>query len=59
MTPGRSLKNLVTELANLGAHEAPIIFDANLAAAEEISYCCDGLLRAFSARADGEDQVTK
>lgn len=46
-------------LANLGAEESAVVFDANLTAAEKIGHRCDSLLCIFRAGADREDQVTE
>ena len=46
-------------LANLGAEESAVVFDANLTAAEKIRHRCDSLLCIFRAGADREDQVTE
>jgi hypothetical protein len=56
--PERSEIDRIT-LANLGAEESAVIFDANLTAAEKISHRGDSLLGVLRAGADREDQVTE
>ena len=48
-----------SRLANAGARKAAVVFDANLAAAEQIGHRGDGFLGVFGAGTDREDQVTE
>jgi hypothetical protein len=50
---------LPTRLANAGARKAAVVFDANLAAAEQIGYRRDGFLGVLGAGTDREDQITE
>jgi hypothetical protein len=48
-----------SRLANAGAREAAVVFDADLAAAQEISHCRDRFLGVFGAGTHGKDEVTQ
>jgi hypothetical protein len=53
------LKIFAAKSANLGAHEPSVILDADLAATEKVSHGGYRLLCAFSARTNGEDEITE
>jgi hypothetical protein len=48
-----------SRLANAGAREAAVVFDADLAAAQQISHCRDGFLGVFGAGAHGKDEIAQ
>jgi hypothetical protein len=58
--PGRRFSKVcVLRLANTSACEAPIVFHADLSAAEEIGHGSDRFPRALSAGANGNNEVAK
>jgi hypothetical protein len=48
-----------SRLANAGAREAAVVFDADLAAAEQVSHCRDSFLGVFGAGTHRKDEVAQ
>jgi hypothetical protein len=48
-----------SRLANASAREAAVVFDADLAAAQQISHCRDGFLGVFGAGTHGKDEIAQ
>jgi hypothetical protein len=61
MTPKRRFESFFKEsrLANAGAREAAVVFDADLAAAQKIGHCRDSFAGVFGAGAHRKDEIAQ